>query len=306
MSDLSERLSYVGTVHGRREIRIIAQVQGTVVELPEPEGAAVAPGDLVAKLHTPELAAAVERLRAEKDYWCRRHEADLRLVEANALPQEEAEASSRACRSAVAGLEEAEARLRKSRELAPVRGTILSWLVEPGQHVMPGQPLLVLGDRSLEVHVEVVEADLRRGVEVGLPVVARPWQGSPFPSQVAEIAPMATGPARTFTVKIPVPDTHGGTLRTGASLQVELVLDSCSDCVAVPREAILTARGVTHVFLVRDGRAVRQEVTAGIEDGGLVQVSMPWTEGDLVAVSNVTGLADDVPVLAVEVEGARP
>jgi RND family efflux transporter MFP subunit len=306
-TDLQRRLAYVGTVRGRSEIQIIAQVQGTVVSLPKPEGAPVSPGDLVAELAAPELVATVDRLRAEKDYWCERHEENLRLVQNGALPQEEADASLRACRSARAGLEEAQSRLEKTRELASIEGRVLSWIVEPGQHVMPGQPLLIIAGKSLEIQVKVVEEDLRRGVVTGLPVIAQTRQGTLFEARVREVAPMASGPARTFTVKIPVPGDQSTHLRIGSSMQVELILDSCAGCVAVPKEAIMEGDGTSYVFLVRDGRAFQREVTTGIEDRGLVQVFMPLTDNDRVAVSNVAALSDSIPVFAVEVvEGSGP
>ena len=73
--------------------------------------------------------------------------------------------------------------------------------------------------------------------------------------------------------------------------------------MAVPSEAIQPLGERTYLFLVRDGRALLEQVEAGIQDGGLVQVSLDWNGHDRVAISNLGSLADSIPVFAVEVGG---
>lgn len=307
MNDMQNRLSYVGTVHANREVRVIAQVQGTVIKLPKPAGAAIQIGELVAEIDVPDLRANVERLVAERDYWCRRQESDQRLVQAEALPAEQAEASLRACRSAKAALAEVDAKLAKAKEHSPISGKVLAWLAEPGQHVMPGQPILLLGDNNLEIHVEVVEEDLLRGIRIGTPAQVRDWQGNEFQSKVVEVAPVTSGAARTFTVELPMPspDNHRENFRIGASMRVDFILAANRSALVVPVEAIAGQGDRTYIFLIRQELALKQEVTAGIEQAGLVEVSFPWNGEDWVAVSNLGSLHDSVAVFPVEIEYAR-
>ena len=300
--DLEDKLSYVGTVHARQEVLIVAQVQGTLAVLPRPEGAAVEPGDVIADLHAPELEAVAERLRADRDYWSERHRADERLVAAGALPREQAAASLRACKSAEASLAEAEARLARKTETSPIKGRVLSWLAEPGQHVMPGQALLHLGSDTLEIHVEVVEEDLRRGIRTGSPVKIRTGEIQAIESIVIDVAPMTTGTSRTFTAKMLVPPANATGLRVGASVRVEFVLASCKGCLSVPAQAVQKGPEGAYLFLVRDGRAVRQQVTTGIQTDGMTEVSMPWNGRDAVAITNLGSLANGVPVFPVGTE----
>lgn len=301
-SDLEVKTSYLGTVRRRKEIQVAARVQGTVESLPWREGDEVPAGARLVVLAAPELEAAEERLRVESAYWCRRHEADVRLADAGALPRERAEESERACKSWSAALAEAEARFGKTEEYAPIGGTILKRHVEPGEHVLPGRPLILFGEGSLEIHAEVVEGDLARGIDEGTAVVIHPDGGVPIRSRVSEVAPIATGRSRTFTVKTPVPAGHTDGMRVGVSVGVEFILASERDCVAVPAEAIQKSPDGTHVFVVRGGVAVREPVETGIEEDGLVQVSFDWDGEEQVAVSNLEGLRDGVPVYPVPSE----
>ncbi len=306
--DLQSRVSYMGTVRANREVKVIAQVQGTVVSLPKAEGVPVSKAEQVAEIDVPDIRAIAERLQADLDYWRRRYEADQRLVEAEALPSEQMEVSLRAYRSAKAAMAEVEAKLDKANEFSSINGKVLSWLVEPGQHVMPGQPILLLGNDELEIHVEVVEEDLRRGIRVGVPVYVQDWQGHKFQSKVSEAAPVASGRARTFTVKLPVPalKNSGEELRVGSSMQVNFILESSSDGIAVPVAAISSQAGNSNIFLIQENRAKKQPVTIGIEQDGWVEVVFLWNGKDRVAISNLRSLEEGTPVFAVETKEVTP
>jgi RND family efflux transporter MFP subunit len=305
ISDMQNQLSYIGTVQSQREVQVIAVVQGTVVGLPFGERERVRKGDVVVRVDAPELEATAERLGAEVDYWCRRYESDQRLVAAEALPEEQMESSKRACRSARAALAEAESRLAKTVEVSPVDGEVLRWFVEPGQSVMPGQPILKLGDGRLEIQVEVAEEDLRRGIDVGTAADIEDGWGNRFASTVSEVAPMASGISRTFLVRLPVAMSRSANLRTGASVRVEFVLRTSQSVVIVPLNAIANRDTDPRVFVVREQRAFGQRVVLGIERDGWIEASFPWNGEDLVAVSNLSSLKDSISVFTVSVEDVR-
>lgn len=296
------RLSYLGTVHATVEVPLLSRIQGSLVSTPIPEGAFFEEGELIARLSAPELEAAVERLSSERDYWCRRHETDTRLAAEGAIPEEQADSSRRACRSAEAGLSEAEAQLAKSVVTAPFPGQLLDRLAEVGQPVMPGQPLALVGERGREVRIEVVEEDLERGVTIGTAAEIDLGDGS-VEGRVSSISPAASGPARTFTVTVPVPGVEGTALRKGASLGVDLIPERRSDVVAVPLRAIADRDRDPHLFVVSERRAARHPVSLGIVQDGWVSAEFSWNGEDPVAVTNVSGLSDGAAVYPVAEQG---
>ncbi len=304
--DLSHRLSYMGRIQSRKDVKIIAQVPGTVIDLPVKEGGNVSVGNVVARIDAPELQAAVERLQADKEYWCRRYEADSRLMEMEALPREQMESSKRACLSASAALTEAKSRLAKTVEKSPVQGEVLKWFVESGQSVMSGQPILLLGSDSLEIQVDVIEEDLGRGIAPGIRAVIELGAGNQSESFVSEIAPVSTGFSRTFSVKLPITRSPRNHLRNGASVNVSFILGTSKGELAVPVTAVASRDLDSHIFVIKDEHAFRQPVTLGIEQKGWIAVSFPWNKTDFIATSNLSNLDDGTPVFSVAVEGAQP
>ena len=303
---LEQRISYIGTIYARQEIPIIARVQGTLAEIRFREGEAFPADAVLARLDSPEMEAAVERLEAEVDYWSRRHETDKRLVDQGALAQEQSDASERAIRSARASLDEAKAQLAKTVLSAPFEGTVLDWPTEIGQPVMPGQQLILIGDSSREIRVEVVEEDLARGIRAGTPVELLFTAGKPVTSRVSAIAPVSSGQARTFSVTIPIPfESSGGLQRKGTSIRTEFIIDRQSNVVAVPTRAIADRDGKPHLFIITGDTAHRIEVKLGISREGWIAADFDWNGKDPVAVTNLNSLKTGAPVYAVMTKGSK-
>ncbi len=302
---MENRMTYIGTVHSQQEVQVIAQVQGTVQHLPFEEGARISRGAVIAELSAPEIQAKVERLTAERDYWCNRWEEDKRLVEKEALAPEQAQSSERACKSARAALAEAKSQLEKTEEKATFKGEVLTWFVEPGQSVMPGQPILLIGNDPLEIQVDVVEEDLQRGIRVGMPVEVKVGKQTSFSSKVSEISPISSGPTRTFLVKLPVPATIKLNLRKGSSVRTLFIMESKKDVITVPVNAVAGKDTDPHIFLVSQNTAKRQKVQVGIEQQGWIEVDFPWNGEDWVAVTNLGSLEDGARVFAVKQEEVK-
>ncbi len=82
------------------------------------------------------------------------------------------------------------------------------------------------------------------------------------------------------------------TPRPGMSAVAHLRVRTAVDAVAVPAAAVFTADGGDAVWLVRDGRAVRQSVTVGVQGEDLVQILAGLQPGERVVVSGTDRVTD--------------
>ncbi len=299
--DMRRDLQYLGTVHSKQEIKVLARVQGTLQKLPFEEGQRIREGDLLAQIYAPDIKATVDRLQADKQYWQNRYESDKRLAAKQAIPEDQVDASARAFKSARAALKEAEARFAKTREYAPVEGTVLKWYMEPGQHVMPGQPILLIGNDVREVHASVVENDIKKGIEKGQMALIEDGLKRAYQARVSEIAPMARGASRTFNVKLRITGAKDFDLPVGASLDVHFILEQAKQVQVLPLNAVVYENNKPHIFLIRDSVAVKQPVKIGIQNKGLVAVSFTFQGQNYAAVSNLNQLHDGSRVYPVMV-----
>lgn len=302
MVPLQRELDYLGTVAPARQVLVTARIQGTVGALGAIEGEPVPEGRELAILHAPDLEATVARLRADRDYWSERWEEDVDLAARGAVPQDQMAASERAATAATAALAEAEVRLGWARERSPVEGTVLEWKVEAGQHVLPGQPLVLVGSIEMEVQVPVVAEDVRAGIKVGTPALLTGPNGEVIPTAVQEVAPAATGQGRTFSVTVAVPPVTRTDWRSGEPVAVRFVLGESTGEAAVPRRAIASHGEENWVFLIENGISRRWDVAIGLEVGGWVAIAPSPPSGAVVAVSNVDRLSDGAAVFSVAEE----
>jgi|GEM_PF-917136 len=309
--DLRHELRYIGTLHARHEIRILARIAGTLHWL-APEGSQVAQGERLALVSADEMSsklaridAEVQRVTAEHELRCTTYERDRKLGEAQAIPPAKVEMSRSACDSATAALDavrasakEARVGNQKTRENAPIDGRVLQRLAEAGQNIMPGVPLLLFGGQDAEIRVPVTQTDLVEKIAPGTP--ARVHLGQQvLELSVSEVAPLARGPGGIIEVRIHLPEGVPSSLRTGISTRVDFVLAEQKNALAIPESALAQVGAKNAVFVV-DGQTVQQLlVEPGIREDGWVQVQDELAEGTQVAASNLDMLKDGARVFAV-------
>jgi HlyD family secretion protein len=219
-----------------------------------------------------------------------------RLVEQGPRAEEVAFAAAQVAR-AEAFLAAARVRLADATTRAPFGGTIVARDVEPGESVSPGVPSFVLAQLE-EVLVELAvpersRAGLARGQAATIRVDALP--GRTFAGKVEEIGPAAALANRTFLVKVRVANADGA-LHPGTFARGTIVTALRASVLQIPEAAILPTPGEPIVFLVKDGRAVRREVTVGDRSNGFVEVTAGVEPGDQVVVAGHEGLTDTQPV----------
>lgn len=183
---------------------------------------------------------------------------------------------------AEARLETAELYLGRTGVKAPVAGEIVARNAQLGTIASTaGQPMFVITrDGALELRADVAEADVLRlapGMNVRLRAAG---MTKPLAGTVRLVEPTIDPITRLGRVRISL-DQPGG-LRTGMFAEAEILVAE-SEGLIVPITALgSTADGARTVMRVRDGVIQAVEVTIGIRDDGLVEITKGLVEGDLV------------------------
>ena len=178
---------------------------------------------------------------------------------------------------------------------APFAGTVTAVHIEPGEWASPGHPVIELaGTGAVEVVVEAPEAAWSRLAE-GLSVTVKlPFVGLETRGAISNVAAVSIGPGGLFPVEVEVETVPG--LAAGMAAEVSLPLEPTRE-LTVPLEAVLNpGSSRPAVFRITDGIAERVPVTVGQVTGDRIAVAGPLTDGDVVAVTGHTALADRDPV----------
>jgi len=186
-------------------------------------------------------------------------------------------------------LDEINVRLRDTLSIAPFEGVISRKLVEVGDTIQPGQPLLVFSDISyLQVIVDV-PGSLAPGLHVGdlVKITLDDLNRTEVDGKVVQKFPVADPQRHTITVKIDLPEGAPA----GAGMYAEVSIPDPTSPVrklpVIPSSAIIPRGSLPAVYVVnpqsglnelrylRLGPEVGEDqvsVLAGLQDGEIIVV----------------------------------
>jgi macrolide-specific efflux system membrane fusion protein len=287
VGNIEDAVTAVGNLVASESRIVRVGTAGVIDSLEVGVGEVVAAGDVVARLDTIELEAAVRTAEAQLanlEASLADREAQLALAQDNLARQEElyraqavAETTLQSARanvsSATAQLESvrsqlvqaeislatAERNLEGAVVVAPIDGTVVSLSTEVGQRIDSGDEVMAIADyATMTVEAQVSEADVARLYD-GMPAYfttlsnsGRRWNGT-----LRQILPTpeVTNNVVLYTLLFEVPNDDGA-LRLGMSAQVFFVVASASNVTTVSVAALQPAG------------AALAGAAAGAEEGG--------------------------------------
>jgi multidrug efflux pump subunit AcrA (membrane-fusion protein) len=163
--------------------------------------------------------------------------------------QQRADQAGAQIEAAQARIQQMDSRLRDSDSVAPFSGVITQKLVEVGDTVQPGQPLLKIADISrLQLEVEV-PSRLVVGLRLGMSIPAKLDIGDVIvQSHVAQIFPMADPQRHTVTVKLDLPADAPAAPGMYAEASVPDSTTPSEELPVVPETAVVWRGSLPAVF----------------------------------------------------------
>jgi len=191
-------------------------------------------------------------------------------------------------------IEEIDAKLRDARSFAPFDGVITRKMIEEGDTVQPGQPLLEFADLTyLQVEVDV-PVRLMPGLKKGMLVPARLDVGNVrVDVRVAQIFPSADPVRHTVTVKFDLPVNVPGGPGMYAEVMVPDISTGVTAVPVIPDSAVLWRGSLPAVYVATDdNRAELRLIRLGDYVGSHeVAVLSGLQIGDRIYVSPPSGSA---------------
>ncbi len=301
-----DAIQATGQIEAMQQIELRPEVDGRITGILVREGARVARGTGLFKIDDAELSAEVARARADRDLARQNLERTKALLAEQASSQAELERADAAARSAEASLALLQVRLNRTTVRAPFAGVMGARMVSVGDYVTTQTPLATLQtinpQRAVFTVPERYAAILERGQKVEFQVAA--LADRTFTGTVDFVDPVVQLPGRTITVKAVVPNGDNA-LQAGMFIEARLATAVRPSAVVIPEDAVVSLQGTDIVWVARDGKAVRRQVTLGVRTPGFVEVRSGVEAGEQVVVGGVAMLQDGAPVAPTVVERAR-
>lgn len=297
------------------EIVITVDFSGTVESVAFRDGQNVKAGDLLIELddHKQQLRvrqsrANLESARAELEKSRETYFRYRDLMSKGALSKEQLKESQANYERSRAGVEEAEAALalaqqdlRETRIISPVDGVIESKSVEPGQTVLPGNPLAIVQvTDTLRVVTFVSEREvnqLRLGDEAVVITPAVP--GREFQARVELVGSDADPNTGNFPVKLTVHNSDRA-LRPGMSAQISMQGIVRSNTLVVDKNHLVDRNRRRVAFIVEQGVAREVEPSFAASAGDELPVLAGLNPGDELITSHLELMSDGKAVVVAD------
>jgi len=314
---ISEKLFYTGTIEAWQKINLTPDVGGKIARILVNEGDRVSKGQVLAELDAEAITlqlkqaeAALAVTQASFNNAQTNLERMERLSKEKAVSDQQYEQVKLGYDSAKAQLQQAQAAVNLAQHSldvsilkAPFSGVIASRNAEVGDVINPmmggfspgsGGGVLTLVDFSrIKIKVDISGADITRiqkGQAARLRVPTIP--GQEF-NGVVQIVNLAADPqTKKFGIEVSA-DNPDQVLRPGTFGEVIIEVHSHDNALVVPQKAILENK---YIFIAQDGKAARKEITLGLQNTTMVEVSSGIAEGDLVIAEGNFGLEDGAPI----------
>ena len=180
-----------------------------------------------------------------------------------------------------AQIEQLDAKIRDASLTAPFGGVIVKKMVEQGDTVQPGQPLMKIAYTAyLRIQAEV-PVGLVSSLRIGefLPARIDVGQGIPVQARVSQIFPMADTSRHTVTVKFDLPSGLPGGPGSYAEIMIPDNGNNTAGSPAVPAEALVWRGSLPAVMVLKDGKPTLR----------VVRLGSPLNDGRISVLSGLNG-----------------
>jgi RND family efflux transporter MFP subunit len=294
-----------------QEATIYAKVSGYLKTLTVDKGDSVKQGQLLAEIEVPELLADETQYKAESEVARTNYE---RMAEARqkapdlVVPQTVDDLRGQ-WEVAQAKLQRTQTLLEYARITAPFSGMTTARFVDPGAFIPAATTgstpqsaaLVTLMDYGrVRVQAFVPEQEvpfIKNGTPAKVSLEELP--GRTFPGSVTRFAHALDPATKTMLTEIEIPNPDGE-VRPGAYAGVQLELERKQNALLVAVQALLVEKAGTSVFTVVDGKAKKNPVQVGFNDGTNVEIVGGIQADQAVILLGKQALNDGQPVNLME------
>lgn len=285
---IHQSVSLFGRIRAKLDYTHVAEADG-VLDHALLAGQPLKKGDVFASLSNPDVSKTYELAKNAEKIAFEQYQRSQKLLEKKAVSHKAAEADRTQWIEAKQKSLQTKIALKKTQFKAPFDGVLGVFKKREGAYIQRGDEVVTIyNPEELVVEIDIPEKyvrDLSTSNQVMIEDKRHPL------TQLQRVVDPATNAAPAF-----IDIGSSSSLVPGAIVSVDLVLQEKDEALAIPRESLFIEGDKNFVFVVKEDKAIKQEVTLGISQENDVEVVSGLKKGDLVVNKNPTRLMPDEAV----------
>ena len=190
---------------------------------------------------------------------------------------------------------------------SPISGIVGKTLLDKGTNILTGGAggqgtslaiIVQMDEMIVKLNVEETAIPyFKKGLNAKVKEDAYPDEN--FEGAVSKVSEVVDTQTRTLPVEITIPNKDHR-LKSGMFGRIAINAGLHKDVLVIKQDALIEELGASYVFVVNDHTAVKQKVTLGIRDNGMIEILEGLKEGDRIIVFGQQGLKDGASVETAE------
>lgn len=271
---ISDRINLPGSMEAWTELGLLAKIGGTIEEMFVEEGDNVKKGEVLARVEEADYRIALDSARAAYNLAKADYQRDQSIYDKGMIPTAEIEARKTKMQTAKADLERAELHLSRCEIISPMDGVIKNLDAKIGLQLSIGDPIAtILEIDRLKAVVGIPESDVsavRKLNSVELTVAA--LDDKVITAERHFLAPSPGTVARLYDLELVI-DNDSGEYMPGMFVRADIVKEMVGNAVTVPFYSVISRNDEQFVFIEQDGVVEKRNVTLGIMERWMVQIT---------------------------------
>jgi membrane fusion protein (multidrug efflux system) len=284
------KLIVTGSILANELVELKCEVSGKIMNIYFTEGQAVKKGDLLLKMDDDELMAQLDKQKANKKLNEDNEFRQRKLLEKEAISQEEYDNALNRLKTTEADIRLLEAQLAKTTLRAPFNGYIGFRFVSEGAFISPSlvvATLYNLDPAKIEFSIPAKHAS-RVAVNSKIFFTIEN-DTTTYTGLVYAVEPQIESSTRTLKIRARTPNPNKKML-PGQFVSIQLVLEHLNNAIMIPTEAVVPVQDGNKVFVLKNGVAAESHVSAGERTDRTLEILSGVSVGDTILTSGILQL----------------
>jgi membrane fusion protein, multidrug efflux system len=294
---VSESIEIPGTIVADESTEIHPEVSGRIVSLNVREGAIVRKGTVLAKLYDADLQAQKNKLQVQLQIAQQNESRYEKLQEIGGISKQDYDATKLNVSNIRADLDIVNTAIQKTVIRAPFTGKLGLREVSTGAFVTPVNRLTTIQKtEALRLDFDIPEKYIPRLKTGQLVNFTVEGSSRAYTAIIASSESGITQQTRSLTMRALVKGDEGG-LVPGNFAKVKISFDPDPNALLIPTQAVVPQARGKKVYVYKSGKAAFVDVTTGIRDSVMVQITSGLQKGDTVITTGLLGLKPGAKVI---------
>lgn len=297
LENINAESSYTGTFQPNKETKISAELQGKINAILVDDGSLVRKGQTLIQLDNSLLKLQLQSIEVKIEGL----EADVNrytiLAKADAIQGVQLEKAELGLKSAKVQKATLLEQINKTTIKAPFSGVVTAKLSEEGAFAAPGVPLLQITDiTTLKFTVNVPEKDLSQfKLNQSYSLSADAYSEILLTGKTTMIGSKANM-GSSFPIQFTVNNTSDLKIKSGMFGKVLIKSETSEKGIVIPSSAVQGTDNQPQVYVVKNGKALLQNITISKKTQNKAVVSNGLNEGDVLVTNGFINLFDGANV----------